>query len=164
MDFFNARYFTAALGRFNSPDPENAGADLLDPQTWNGYAYVRNDPMVLTDPSGLDPDGGGGEPIPVSCPDCTVTVNGSPDPVVTGDPGIIGPTGVPTYSVTKKEKTTAAHSPSRAANRRAGLWLAKPAARSGLFECEHGERSYCRRRRGSGCGTCGGTVCRNHCA
>ena len=52
MDFFNVRYFTRALGRFNSPGPANAGADIMDPQTWNGYSYVRNNPLTYTDPSG----------------------------------------------------------------------------------------------------------------
>ncbi|MGH9436539.1 MAG: RHS repeat domain-containing protein [Terriglobia bacterium] len=52
MDYFHARYFDAPLGRFNSPDPENAGADMTDPQTWNAYAYVRNNPLALTDPGG----------------------------------------------------------------------------------------------------------------
>ncbi len=56
MDFFNARYYTAPLGRFNSVDPENAGADLRDPQTWNGYAYARNNPFALVDPTGMDPE------------------------------------------------------------------------------------------------------------
>jgi RHS repeat-associated protein len=45
MDYFNARYFTNALGRFNSPDPANAGADMMDPQSWNGYSYVENNPL-----------------------------------------------------------------------------------------------------------------------
>src|SRR5579875_3164889 len=52
MDFFTARYYASALGRFTSPDPMNLGADLLDPQTWNAYAYVRNRPMNATDPTG----------------------------------------------------------------------------------------------------------------
>ncbi len=52
MDFFNARYYTAPLGRFNSVDPGNAGADPSDPQSWNGYGYVRNNPMNSVDPSG----------------------------------------------------------------------------------------------------------------
>jgi RHS repeat-associated protein len=52
LDYFNARYFASALGRFTSPDPGNAGANLSDPQTWNGYAYVRNNPLNATDPSG----------------------------------------------------------------------------------------------------------------
>jgi len=54
MDFFTARYYASALGRFTSPDPMNLGADLLDPQTWNAYAYVRNNPLALVDPSGMD--------------------------------------------------------------------------------------------------------------
>jgi RHS repeat-associated protein len=52
IDYFNARYFGAALGRFTSPDPANVGADLSDPQTWNGYSYVRGNPLGLVDPSG----------------------------------------------------------------------------------------------------------------
>ncbi len=38
--------------RFMSPDP--MGGHLLDPQTLNRYAYVRNNPLNLTDPTGLD--------------------------------------------------------------------------------------------------------------
>src|SRR5581483_6588666 len=53
VDFFNARYYGSALGRFTSPDPANIGADMTDPQTWNGYSYVRNNPMIYTDPSGM---------------------------------------------------------------------------------------------------------------
>jgi RHS repeat-associated protein len=61
LDFFQARYFTSAQGRFASVDPANAGASLGDPQSWNGYAYVSNSPLRFTDPSGLD--NGGGIPI-----------------------------------------------------------------------------------------------------
>src|SRR5579875_3515240 len=53
MDFFTARYYASAVGRFTSPDPMNLGANLLDPQTWNAYAYVRNNPLALVDPMGL---------------------------------------------------------------------------------------------------------------
>jgi len=53
MDFFTARYYGSALGRFLSPDPANAGADPTDPQSWNAYAYVRNNPLALVDPMGL---------------------------------------------------------------------------------------------------------------
>jgi len=52
-DYFNARYFGAALGRLISPDPMNAGANPADPQTWNAYAYVRNDPLNATEQSPL---------------------------------------------------------------------------------------------------------------
>jgi len=53
FDFFQARYFGSAQARFNSPDPFNAGADIVNPQSWNGYAYVLNNPMNATDPTGL---------------------------------------------------------------------------------------------------------------
>jgi RHS repeat-associated protein len=53
LDFFHARYFSAALGRFNSPDPGNAGASLFNPQSWNAYSYVRNNPLTLMDPTGM---------------------------------------------------------------------------------------------------------------
>ena len=54
LDFFNARYLSSGMGRFMSVDPGNAGADGADPQTWNGYGYVRNTPGVLVDPSGMN--------------------------------------------------------------------------------------------------------------
>ncbi len=53
LDFFQARYFGAPGGRFFSPDPGNAGASLTDPQSWNGYGYVSNNPLTYTDPSGM---------------------------------------------------------------------------------------------------------------
>jgi RHS repeat-associated protein len=70
LDFFEARYFSAAQGRFTSPDEFKGGfldaftgqaafqsgplpyADISDPQTLNKYAYVRNNPLRYTDPDG----------------------------------------------------------------------------------------------------------------
>ncbi len=52
LDNFAARYFGSSLGRFMSPDP--LGGHLEDPQSLNRYAYVRNNPINLTDPTGLD--------------------------------------------------------------------------------------------------------------
>jgi len=52
LDNFSARYNSSSLGRFMSPDPGNAGVVNADPQSWNAYAYVRNDPVTLTDPTG----------------------------------------------------------------------------------------------------------------
>jgi RHS repeat-associated protein len=53
LDYFHARYYSASVGRFLSADPGNAGADLANPQTWNGYAYAGNNPLVMIDPSGM---------------------------------------------------------------------------------------------------------------
>jgi len=40
-------------GRWPSPDPAGMSAvDPSDPQTWNRYAYVRNSPLALRDPTG----------------------------------------------------------------------------------------------------------------
>src|SRR5690606_29691080 len=51
LDYFHARMYQPRTGRFNAVDPVFAG--LFDPQQWNRYAYVRNAPLVLTDPSGM---------------------------------------------------------------------------------------------------------------
>lgn len=41
-------------GRWPSPDPSGIkSADPTNPQTWNRYAYVVNNPLSLTDPTGL---------------------------------------------------------------------------------------------------------------
>jgi hypothetical protein len=42
--------------RFNEPDPWDGSYDLTDPQSFNRYAYVRNDPVNYVDPDGLQPD------------------------------------------------------------------------------------------------------------
>jgi RHS repeat-associated protein len=54
LDFFGARYMSSAQGRFTSADPlGNFVANAADPQTWNMYAYARNNPLVFVDPTGL---------------------------------------------------------------------------------------------------------------
>jgi RHS repeat-associated protein len=57
LDYFGARYFSSAQGRFTSPDwsaaPEAVPyADLSNPQSLNLYSYMRNNPL-----GGVDPDG-----------------------------------------------------------------------------------------------------------
>ncbi len=52
LDYFGARYYSSQLGRFMSPDPDNAGEVDDDPQSWNAYPYVRNNPVTFTDPDG----------------------------------------------------------------------------------------------------------------
>jgi RHS repeat-associated protein len=54
LDNFVARYNSSNLGRFMSPDPDNAGASLGAPQSWNAYSYVLNNPLKYIDPSGMD--------------------------------------------------------------------------------------------------------------
>jgi RHS repeat-associated protein len=56
--------------RFDQPDPYDGSYNLTDPQGFNRYAYVQNDPVNLVDPSGIMPnmchDADG---VPVKCPD-----------------------------------------------------------------------------------------------
>jgi RHS repeat-associated protein len=52
LDYFNARYYSSTQGRFTSVDPDNAGAYSGNPQTWNGYSYALNQPMLYSDPDG----------------------------------------------------------------------------------------------------------------
>jgi RHS repeat-associated protein len=55
LDFFSARCMSSAQGRFTSADPlGNFVANAADPHTWNMYAYARNNPLTLIDPSGYD--------------------------------------------------------------------------------------------------------------
>lgn len=39
--------------RFDQPDPHSGSYDLVDPQSFNRYAYVKNDPVNFNDPTGL---------------------------------------------------------------------------------------------------------------
>jgi RHS repeat-associated protein len=55
LDWFDTRYFSAAQGRYTSPDGMIAKKEWLsDPQRWNHYAYVRNNPLRYIDPKGED--------------------------------------------------------------------------------------------------------------
>ncbi|MFJ2191223.1 RHS repeat-associated core domain-containing protein [Kitasatospora sp. NPDC087861] len=49
-----ARQYDPTTGRFISPDPI---LDAAAPQQWNGYSYSNNDPVNLSDPGGLRPEG-----------------------------------------------------------------------------------------------------------
>ena len=54
LDYFGARYFSGAQGRFTSPDEPLIDQSPEDPQSWNLYSYVRNNPLIFTDPTGED--------------------------------------------------------------------------------------------------------------
>ncbi len=54
-DYFGARYYGSSMGRMMSPDPSGLYyADPTNPQSFNLYAYVRNNPLNRVDPTGLD--------------------------------------------------------------------------------------------------------------
>jgi len=56
LDDFPAREYSYQ-GRWASPDPAGlAAVDPTNPQSWNRYAYVMNNPLIWTDHSGLCPD------------------------------------------------------------------------------------------------------------
>ncbi len=53
LDFAQARYHNYSLGRFNSPDPLYFQFSMaIDPQRFNLYGYVRNNPIKWIDPNG----------------------------------------------------------------------------------------------------------------
>jgi RHS repeat-associated protein len=54
LDNFGARYNSSSMGRFMSPDQNNAGGTQDNPQSWNLYTYVRNNPLNAVDPDGRD--------------------------------------------------------------------------------------------------------------
>ena len=66
-DYFGARYYASTMGRFMSPDPlpwihwqngnkndrEKFAAYIANPQNFDLYAYVLNNPLSKTDPTGM---------------------------------------------------------------------------------------------------------------
>ena len=52
LDYFGARYFSGAGGRFTSADAPFADQFASDPQSWNLYAYTRNNPLRYVDKTG----------------------------------------------------------------------------------------------------------------
>jgi RHS repeat-associated protein len=104
LDYFHARSLQARTGRMNAPDPV-WGNVLFKPQRWNRYAYALNNPLRMTDPSGMEPEegtfyswtvGGYGETAPLklktTCASCApppeqmseAAMEGSTDLIVGG--------------------------------------------------------------------------------
>jgi RHS repeat-associated protein len=67
LDYFGARYYSSWQGRFASCDPITLSqTHFVNPQRWNLYVYVNNNPLALFDPDGRNPQGkGGGKVIDV---------------------------------------------------------------------------------------------------
>ena len=59
LDYAEQRYYSSAAGRFVTPDPYEGSVRLGDPDSWNRYSFVSNDPVNRVDPRGLDDSWGG---------------------------------------------------------------------------------------------------------
>lgn len=61
LDYFGARYYASNHGRFTSRDAiTNTKYHIVNPQKWNAYSYVLNNPLILVDPDGNQEEGKGG--------------------------------------------------------------------------------------------------------
>jgi hypothetical protein len=63
------RRYNRWWSRFDQPDPYEGSYDLTDPQSFNRYAYVQNDPVNFVDPTGL---------LPMMCGLFMQYINGDP--------------------------------------------------------------------------------------
>jgi RHS repeat-associated protein len=53
LDYMHARYYSPSAGRFLSVDPVlDLKQAMKNPQGWNRYTYVMNNPIRFTDPTG----------------------------------------------------------------------------------------------------------------
>lgn len=57
LDFAQARMYNKNHGRFTSPDDFLNDTKVIEPDSWNLYGYVRNNPLKNIDPSGEEVDG-----------------------------------------------------------------------------------------------------------
>jgi len=52
LDYFGARYLAGGQGRFTSADEPFADQQAEDPQSWNLFSHVGNNPLSYVDPGG----------------------------------------------------------------------------------------------------------------
>ena len=81
-------------GRWTSPDPYIGSMSVGNPQSFNRYSYVENDPVNFVDPSGLcsivTTINANGQITSTATSGCTVTINGGGQSPVSGGGGIFG--------------------------------------------------------------------------
>ncbi len=103
VDNFKARYTSGPQGRFQSPDPIGMFvASPANPQSWNLYAYVMNNPLKYIDPRGTNCVSGDGQVFfdddqgGLSC-DQVFSGQGTGDSVTVfgGSPDDLGPINLP---------------------------------------------------------------------
>jgi RHS repeat-associated protein len=93
LDNFGARYYGSSLGRFVTPDEPFLDQEEGDPQSWNLYSYVRNNPSRYTDPvgnlcvDGKDDNQGGETCAQVAAADATYQKENRASATVTAMPG-----------------------------------------------------------------------------
>ena len=54
LDYNLFSKYDGGWGRWTSPDPYGASMNISDPQSFNRYSYVSNDPVNFVDPTGRD--------------------------------------------------------------------------------------------------------------
>ena len=55
LDYMHARYYDGGAGRFLTVDPVmDVARNMAEPQRWNRYSYVTNNPMRYDDPDGRE--------------------------------------------------------------------------------------------------------------
>ncbi len=83
LDHAQYREYSGAGGRWLSPDPYSGSYDWSNPQSLNRYAYVLNNPLSLSDPSGLSST----QPVPCGDIFCMSTTTDSGASSGSGDLG-----------------------------------------------------------------------------
>jgi RHS repeat-associated protein len=77
-DYAVNRQYAQSVGRFSQADPYKASGYMVNPQSWNRYSYVQNDPVNYCDAIGLFLQGVG-PPPPGAPPGSDMGVIGEPN-------------------------------------------------------------------------------------